>query len=174
MSMSTPIKTIGLGALILGTGVGLTTLVGGVPTTATATSSAAPARTTQTMVLAFPWTGGHQKFVDTGKKGVGPGDLFLGVGAPILDNATGDRVGEGDSVELVVSGRHDGTVTSRSTLRLPGGHVEIDGVARHTDAPLRMTVTGGTGRYLGVGGQLTTLREDRKRKVTVMRLELVR
>jgi hypothetical protein len=37
-----------------------------------------------------------------------------------------------------------------------------------------VTVTGGTGRYLGVGGQFTLLREDRHRKVTVMRLELVR
>ena len=75
---------------------------------------------------------------------------------------------------MIVSARHDGTVTSQSTLRLPGGHIDIDGVIRHTDHPLRNTVTGGTGRYLGVGGQLTLLREDQHRKVEVMRLELVR
>ena len=45
---------------------------------------------------------------------------------------------------------------------------------RHTDKPLRQTVTGGTGRYAGVGGQLVLLKENSKRKVEVMRLELVR
>ena len=44
---------------------------------------------------------------------------------------------------------------------------------RHTDKPMRWTVTGGTGRYAGVGGQLVLLKEDGKRKVEVMKLELV-
>jgi hypothetical protein len=73
-----------------------------------------------------------------------------------------------------VSKRHDGTVVGQGTLRLPGGHVELDGVVRHTDSPFRASVTGGTGRYLGVGGQLTLLKEDHVRKVVVMRLELTR
>jgi hypothetical protein len=128
---------------------------------------------TETMVLAFPWVGGHQRFIDTGKKGIGPGDLFLGVGMPVLDNRTGEQVGVSDAVELIVAARHDGTVTSQSTLRLPGGHIEFDGVVRHTDQPFRTSVTGGTGRYLGVGGQITLLRSDKDRKVEVMRLELV-
>lgn len=126
------------------------------------------------MVLAFPWQGGHQKFIDTGKKGIGPGDLFLGVGMPVLDNATGEQIGTSDAVELIVSGRHDGTVTSQSTMRLPGGHVELDGIVRHTDKPFRATVTGGTGAYLGVQGQITLLKSDKDRKVEVMKLELIR
>jgi hypothetical protein len=93
---------------------------------------------------------------------------------PVLDNATNVRIGSSDAVELIVSRRHDGTVTSEGTLRLRGGHVELDGVVRHTDSPFRVSVTGGTGKYLGVGGQLTLLREDTKRKVVVMKLELVR
>jgi hypothetical protein len=141
--------------------------------TVAAADAGASRPATETLVLAFPWTGGHQRFIDRGKKGIGPGDLFLGVGMPILNNRTGERIGTSDAVELIVSARHDGTVTSQSTLRLPGGHIDIDGVIRHTDQPLRTTVTGGTGRYLGVGGQLTLLREDERRKVEVMRLELV-
>jgi hypothetical protein len=35
-------------------------------------------------------------------------------------------------------------------------------------------VTSGTGRYAGVRGQLTLLREDSRDKVVVMRLELIR
>lgn len=174
MSTSTRITATALGALMLGTGVGLTALAGGSPTVATAESNPRPPSSSETMVLAFPWVGGHQQNIDTGKKGPGPGDLFLGVGMPVLDNATGRRIGSSDAVELIVSARHDGTVTSQSTLRLPGGHIDLDGVVRHTDDPFRITVTGGTGRYAGVGGQLTLLRSDSKRKVEVMRLELVR
>jgi hypothetical protein len=138
----------------------------------TATATAAPT-TTQTMVLAFPFQGGHQRIIDRGPKGLGAGDLVLSTGMPILDNASGQRVGTGDAVELIVSKRHDGTVVDQSTLRLPGGHVDIDGVVRHTDSPFRASVTGGTGRYLGTGGQLTLIKEDTARKVVVMKLELV-
>jgi hypothetical protein len=136
--------------------------------------SSASGRNVETLILAFPFQGGHTKFIDRGKKGLSPGDLFLGTGLPILDNQTGRRIGTSDSVELIVSTRHDGTVTSQSTLRLPGGHIELEGVARHTDAPFRVTVTGGTGRYVGVGGQMTLVREDNQRKVSVMRLKLLR
>ena len=59
-------------------------------------------------------------------------------------------------------------------MRLTGGHVDIDGIIRHTDDPLQMTVTGGTGSYLGVTGQLTMIKEDAHRKVSIMRLELIR
>ena len=161
--------------LLAGVVAGTALLLDGTPTVAAGLVEArAPRPVTETMVLAFPWQGGHQRFIDGGKKGIGPGDLFLGVGMPILDNRTGKQVGTSDAVELIVSARHDGTVTSQSTLRLPGGHIDLDGVVRHTDQPFRTTVTGGTGRYLGVGGQLTLLRSDESRKVEVMQLELVR
>ena len=116
--------------------------------------------------------GRPQRFIDTGKKGIGPGDLFLGVGMPILNNRTGERIGTSDAVELIVSlamtapspaRAHSGCLADTSTRRRGPPH----------RPPFRNTVTGGTGRYLGVGGQLT-LREDEHRKVEVMRLELVR
>ena len=172
--MNTRIRTTA--TLLAGIAAGTAIVLAGTPTVATdAAPSPEPlSQATETMVLAFPWQGGHQRFIDRGKKGIGPGDLFLGVGMPILDNDTGEQIGTSDAVELIVSARHDGTVTSQSTLRLPGGHIDLDGVVRHTDQPFRVTVTGGTGRYLGVGGQLTLVKSDEDRKVEVMRLELVR
>ena len=126
------------------------------------------------MVLAFPFEGGHGRFVDTGKKGLGPGDQFLVVGMPIMDNVTGEQLGTTDAVEMMMfPKRHQGTVTMHYTLRLRGGHIDLDGVVRHSDKPFRIPVTGGTGRYLGVGGQLTLLKEDRRRNINVMGLELV-
>jgi hypothetical protein len=170
--MNTRIRTTA--TLLAGVVTGTAIVLAGTPTVATELVKAPPSGPeTETMVLAFPWVGGHQRFIDTGKKGIGPGDLFLGVGMPVLDNRTGEQVGVSDAVELIVAARHDGTVTSQSTLRLPGGHIEFDGVVRHTDQPFRTSVTGGTGRYLGVGGQITLLRSDKDRKVEVMRLELV-
>lgn len=174
MTTRTRTAVAGLGALLLGTGAGLTALVGGLPTAATAGVTTEPPPASETMVLAFPWTGGHTRYLDNGRKGLGPGDLFLGTGLPILDDATGKRVGEGDFTELIVSGRHDGTVTNQSTLRLAGGHIDLDGIIRHTDDPSQTSVVGGTGRYVGVSGQLTMVREDSRRKVSVMRLDLVR
>jgi hypothetical protein len=166
------IRTIG--ALTAGIAAGTAIVLAGTPTVGTeAAGVAAASPETETMVLAFPWVGGHQRFIDRGKKGIGPGDLFLGVDMPVLDNRTGKRIARSDAVELIVSGRHDGTVTSQSTLRLPGGHVELDGVVRHTDQPFRTSVIGGTGRYLGVGGQITLLKSDEDRKVEVMKLVLV-
>ena len=174
MSTRTRTTAAALGALLLGAGAGLTAFVGGLPTAATAEGSTEPPHVSETMVLAFPWTGGHTRYLDNGRKGLGPGDLFLGTGLPILDEATGARVGEGDFTELIVSGRHDGTVTNQSTLRLAGGHIDLDGIIRHTDDPSQTSVVGGTGRYVGVSGQLTLVREDGSRKVSVMRLDLVR
>jgi len=136
--------------------------------------AAASTPATETMVLDFPFEGGHGRFIDAGKKGLGPGDLFLVVGLPILDHATGEQLGTSDAVEMMLlPRRHHGTVTMQTTLRLPGGHIDLDGVVRHSDQPFRMTVTGGNGRYLGVSGQLTLLRENRHRNINVMRLELV-
>jgi hypothetical protein len=171
--MNTRIRTTATVAASLAAGAAI--VLAGSPTVATPPVAATSAgQETETMVLAFPWVGGHQRFIDNGKNGVGPGDLFLGVGMPILDNDTGKQLGTSDAVELIVSARHNGTVTSQSTLRLPGGPIELDGVVRHTDQHFRTTVLGGTGRYLGVGGQLTLLKSDGQRKVEVEKLELVR
>ncbi|MCW2774328.1 MAG: hypothetical protein JWN91_2654 [Nocardioides sp.] len=133
-----------------------------------------PAPGNETMMINVPWQGGHLHYLDNGRKGLGPGDLFLGTDLPVFDEVTGERIGTSDGVELILSARHDGTVTDQTTFRFAGGHVDVDGIIRHTDTPLRMTVTGGTGRYLGVSGQLTLVKEDAHRKVEVMRLELVR
>ena len=183
--MNTPVKPAAIAATIAGLALAaaLSPLESGSasPTSAASSSEGTPQNgkttttpiRTQTMVLAFPFQGGHQRVIDRGPKGLGAGDLILSTGQPILDNASGHRVGTSDSVELIVSKRHDGTVVNRGTLRLPGGHVDIDGVVRHTDSPFRVSVTGGTGTYLGTGGQLTLIKEDPARKVVIMRLQLV-
>ena len=94
--MNTRIRTTA--TLLSGIAAGTAIVLAATPTSASNTAAASAASagasrpSTETMVLAFPWQGGHQRFIDTGKKGIGPGDVFLGVGMPILNNRTGDRV----------------------------------------------------------------------------------
>jgi hypothetical protein len=165
-------------ALLGGVAVGTAVVLAGTPNVATGSTHGTMTQVAppiESMMLDFPWQGGQvERFIDNGKKGITSGDLFIGVGMPILDHATRKKVGTSDAVELILAGRHDGTVTGQTTLRLPGGHIDLDGIIRHTDKPLRWTVTGGTGRYAGVGGQLVLLKENSRRKVEVMRLDLVR
>jgi hypothetical protein len=162
-------------ALALGATLTGATLLGQTVGTASPTASTprgSVERVETTMLLSMPWTGGHSRYLDRGRKGPSAGDVFLLTDQPVNDEHTGRRIGAADAVELILSGRHDGTVTSQSTLRLPGGHVEVDGIIRHTDDPIRVTVTGGTQRFAGAGGQMVLLRADPDRKVSIVRLEL--
>ena len=132
-----------------------------------------PTPTTSQIVFYEPFTGGHSHYVDLGKKGLGAGDLFLGVGSPMLDHDTGLKIGSADGTETIVSARHDGTVEMDETLRLADGLVMLSGVVRHTDTPFRLAVVGGTGAYAGARGQISQVKEDRRHKVTVLQLDLV-
>jgi hypothetical protein len=156
------------GVLVAGSATAVTGVTG-----VSGPQRAAPTPVTTQIVYDEPFTGGHGHFIDLAKKGLGAGDMFLGVGLPLLDHETGDRIGTMDATEIIVSGRHDGTVEMNETLRLKGGLVMISGVVRHTDTPFRMAVVGGTGAYADARGQVTQLKEDRHRNVTVIQLDLI-
>jgi hypothetical protein len=166
--MNTPLSV----ATIAVTGI----LVAG--TVATVTASADPPAMRQldheTLTIDEPFQGGTGSYIDLGTKDIGPGDMFLGTGVPALSHATGKRIGTFDSAETIVSGAHNGIVDQTTTLRLRDGLIMFGGVVRHDDKPLRSAVIGGTGRYAQARGQLTELREDTGRKVTVLRLDLYR
>jgi hypothetical protein len=119
-----------------------------------------------------PFNGGTTKYVNLSKPALGPGDMFLTSEVPMLSEGTAERIGVEDITETVVSVRHDGTVEMNTTLRLRDGLVMLSGVVRHTDTPFRLPVVGGTGAYANVTGQMTELREDDDRKVTVIKVEL--
>jgi len=133
----------------------------------------APASVTETIRVEVPWQGGTFAQIDLGRQGLGPGDMFVGSNLPIRDPVTGKRIGSTDGWEIILSGRHNGTVAGQSVLRFANGSVIVDGLVHHTDKPNVFAVTGGTGSYSGVGGTMTLLREDSKRKVEIMRLDLV-
>ena len=118
-----------------------------------------------------PWVGGDFTYVDLGKKGEGPGDLFLFGRVPM--HARGERVGTLEGAETIISAAHIGTVAQDLTLRLPGGRVMVSGAGRHDDTPFQLAVVGGTGRFLKARGMLVALGEDEERKVSIYRLTIV-
>jgi hypothetical protein len=146
--------------------------VAAVMITATLAASAAAGDGPRTMTLSTPFDGGHTRQVDIGKRGFSAGDMFTVTGQPVSDEATARRVGSLDAIETIISRLHDGTASLAATLRLADGTVHVAGIVRHTDAPTRLPVTGGTGAYAGATGQVT-ITEDEDRRRTVMHLELL-
>jgi hypothetical protein len=134
--------------------------------------SASAGHRTITFTYDEPFNGGTTKYVNLSKPALGPGDMFLTTGVPMLSEGTAKRIGVEDGTETVVSVAHDGTVEMNTTLRLHDGLVMLSGVVRHTDTPFRLPVVGGTGAYANATGQMTELREDDDRKVTVIKVAL--
>ncbi len=172
MSISKTSTTLTLSAVALGSILVLTN--GADAEQAARPQAPTPAATVDSWRLEVPFQGGASAFLDLGKKGLGAGDIFVGSDLPVTNRSTGTRMGSMDGWEIILSGRHDGSVAGATVLRLADGNVMIDGMVRHTDDPNIFAVTGGTGSYVGVGGTMTVLRENRRRKVVIMRLEIVR
>ena len=127
----------------------------------------------RTLTLSFPWDDhGKTRYIDLGKKGEGPGDLFLTSGVPVRDERTGRRVGEIDGFEVILSRAHNGTVFQSGSLNLRDGSIQGAGIIRHTDAEQAESLTGGTGAYANTRGQMT-VREDSRRKVNILTVKLL-
>ena len=167
--MNTPVRLVGLAAA----GLAAVSVLSG-PGVEASRPSQAPEPRTQRLTISTPFEGGDFHYVDVGKKDIGPGDMFTIVGLPVRNEATGQRIGVLDGLETVLSARNDGTVSQQMTFRFRGGTVTVAGILRHTDKPIRLPVVGGTGKYLGVSGQMREIREDPKRNVSISRLVLHR
>lgn len=126
----------------------------------------------RTLTLSTPFDGGTTHQVDLGKRGVGPGDMFLSADAPLRDEKTGQRVGAFDGIETIVSAAHDGTVHQTGAVRLRDGRIEVAGTLRHTDRRQTLAVVGGTGAYSDARGEIT-IAENERRKVNLMTITLL-
>jgi hypothetical protein len=172
MTINKTVGTLTLSAVVLGSLVAISSGAdaeqAGVAPTPLATA------VVETLRLQVPFQGGTGAYVDLGKKGLGAGDIFVGSDLPVRNLATGKRIGSMDGWEIILSAHHDGTVAGATVLHLADGNVIIDGMVRHTDEPNIFAVTGGTGTYVGVSGTMTVVRENRRRKVNIMRLEITR
>jgi len=124
------------------------------------------------LTLTEPFVGGKTRYLDVGKKGISPGDMFLSTDVPLSDLQTGKRVGTSDGMETFVSLRHQGTVWLHVAGRLRDGRIEGSGLLRHSDRRQSLPVTGGTGAYAGARGEMTVT-EDRKHKRNVITVTLL-
>ena len=100
------------------------------PETQDAAARAAP----RTLTLSIPWDDhGKTRFIDQGKKGESPGDLYLTSGVPVRDERTGLRVGELDAWEMILSKAHNGTVIQSGAVHLRDGSLQGAGIIRHSN-----------------------------------------
>jgi hypothetical protein len=126
----------------------------------------------RTLTFTEPFVGGKTRYLDVGKKGISPGDMFLTTDVPVFDLQTGKRVGTSDGMETFVSIRHQGTVWLHGTTRLRDGRIEGGGLLRHSDRKQSLPITGGTGAYAGARGEVTVT-EDRQHKRNVITVTLL-
>jgi hypothetical protein len=126
----------------------------------------------RTIVFTEPFNGGHTRFIDQGRKGISPGDMFLTTDVPSYDLKTGRRIGTSDGMETIVSLRHQGTVLLHARGRLKDGVIELTALLRHADREQTGVIVGGTGAYAGARGYATVV-EDLKHKRNVITLTLL-
>lgn len=110
--------------------------------------------------------GGGIMAVDLGRAGKSQGDLYVFSGN-VLDAATGAQVGRvlGEQISVAL-GRRAETVQGSLTFELPDGSIVAGGLSRYpldandlvVGARFVRPILGGTGRYAGTRGTLTTVR----------------
>jgi hypothetical protein len=138
-------------------GATLALLAGSTAAMSIASASAAPkpAATDSVKVLHLISHDTSVKVIDIGKKGVSPGDQLI---ETTIDFQHGTQVDRSvvNCVLITIIG-HAQDVLCHGDLVFKDGQVEFQGETTfHT--PFAIAVTGGTGAYQRVGGQLTLLR----------------
>ncbi len=137
-------------------GVTLALLAGSTAAISIASASAAPKGATSSVKVLHLIS--HQtslKLIDLGKKGPSPGDQVIETTA---DFQNGQRVDRSvlNCVDITVTKRGF-DVLCHGTLAFKDGQVEIGGETNFHE-PFTVAVTGGTGAYQNVGGQITVER----------------
>jgi hypothetical protein len=115
----------------------------------------------------------HQRslqVIDIGKKGASPGDQIIETTADFQNGKKVDR----SVLNCVVIGviKRGFDVLCHGTLAFKNGQVEFGGETKFHE-PFTVAVTGGTGAYQNVGGQLTVQRTLPHSSTDVETLRLV-
>jgi hypothetical protein len=115
-------------------------------------ASATSGREDAGRVIHFTTKQAHQSLIDNGKPGFGVDDIV------VFSNDLyqgGTRIGEDGGTCTVVRAGDGGGLTMHciGTNRLPGGQIAVQGLAAPGE-PFELAITGGTGRYSAVRGQV--------------------
>jgi hypothetical protein len=153
-------------------GATLTLLAGTIAAMSIASASAAPKHAAADSVKVLHLIS-HQKslqVIDIGKKGLSPGDQLIETTVDFQNGTPVDR-SVLNCVDITVTARGF-DVLCHGTLAFKDGQVEFGGETNfHT--PFTVAVTGGTGAYQNVGGQLTVERTLPHSSTDVETLRLV-
>lgn len=130
-------------------------LLGTVATVSIASAAPQTAKHPKIQVLHFITHETSFELIDLGKKGFSPGDQAVET-ETLLQN--GKQIGRDvlNCVAITVSAQGIDALC-HGALILRGGQIQVQGETTFT-TPFTVAVTGGTGRYQNVGGQLTVER----------------
>ena len=153
-------------------GAALVVLAGITAAMSIASASAAPKSAAEPSVKVLHLIS-HQRslqVIDIGKKGASPGDQVI---ETTVDFQHGQRVDRSvlNCVDITVTARGF-DVLCHGALVFSGGQVEFQGETSFHE-PFTVAVTGGTGAYQHVGGQLTVVRTLPHSSTDVETLRLV-
>jgi allene oxide cyclase len=96
----------------------------------------------------------EQHFVNLGAKGFGVGDEFIFTDQ-LWNSSRTKKVGSLNVLCTVTSTANNGTAHCVGTATLAGGTLEFAGLSTNQSTTF-VAITGGTGRYIGAGGQVTS------------------
>jgi len=153
-------------------GATLALLAGSTAAMSIASASAAPKNGATSWVKVLHLIS-HQKslrVIDVGKKGASPGDQVIETTADFQNGQPVDR-SVINCVDITVSKRGF-DVLCHGAMIFRNGQVEIQGETNFR-TPFTVAVTGGTGAYQNVGGQLTVERTLPHTTTDVLTLRLV-
>ena len=159
MVVSTRVRVLLVGMVVVGMALGLIAVLGAV-------GSASPnnddhrhdkGRSTLTVVGKNP----ENKVLDLGAQGPSQGDIRV-LNAPLYDESGKERIGRFDLFCAITDPADESSEKAHiaectKTFTLPGGEISVQGVEAYPDlsglAPEVNAISGGTGKYSGVRGE---------------------
>lgn len=130
-------------------GIGLALALVAAAGTVTA-ASATPPNEDAGRVIHFTTKQAHQTLIDNGTPGFGVDDVVVFSNDLYQDGA---KIGEDGGTCTVVRGGDALTMHCLGTNTLPDGQIAVQGLAAPGE-PFELAITGGTGRYRAVHGQV--------------------
>ena len=158
MVVSTRVRVLMVAIIVVGMALGVIGVLGAV-------GSASPnndhrddkGRSTLTVVGKNP----ENKVLDLGAQGPSQGDIRV-LNAPLYDESGQERIGRFDLFCAITDPADEPSEKSHmaqctKTFTLPGGQISVEGVEADPNlsalAPGANAISGGTGKYAGVGGE---------------------
>jgi hypothetical protein len=157
MVLSTRLRVLLMAMAVVGMALGVICILGAVSASPNNDHRNDKGSTTLTVVGKNP----ENKVIDLGAQGPSQGDIRV-TNAPLYDESGKERIGRFDLFCAITDPADESSEKAHmaqctKTFTLPGGQISVQGVEAYPNlsglAPGVNAISGGTGKYAGVGGE---------------------